>query len=639
MRGASTTTSPEAVPVPSATGPITLPDCESVLDEIADEDLVSALNRGDLVKALAERGLEGARDVLRQEEQVGGEAAKRIASFRERLRRQLSRQLSRVQQDYRRKESDLESIRLRQRKLLEEEVARLQASLERSRRLSADGLAADPALLDAVRSALLVPSDMMAEAFAEPKTSIWARFVAWLKALWAKIKSLFSRSKPAPKPKKSPGRPLTLGRLAPFGRSLDPTSAGDLFSQLTPAQLEALQEAARKNLQAKSRDLSQQGKKEEAAVEAQKKALEREAEAAREQAERQREQRIKEAVEARLKGELKDRGLVRDDSGKLTVTYALVEKFARLVLDEESKALPEGIRLSLQGSASTGLYEKGKLRSSEEVARLDIPSSLLEARLRGSRHLMEEHAYVYREVRSESLHAVLMLDISGSMAEGEKLNAAKKALLALYTAVHRRYPDALVDIVAFDNNVRVLDLLALWEVPAGSFTNTGEALNVAHQLLRSSRATRKELYLITDGLPESYTDPATGQVKSGNLPRAMDMALSRASELRTVTPLVSTLVLLKSDNAAFENAAREIARVLHGSVVVTDPRRLAFELLVRFTGQSVTESAPRAADQAPEPEAKAIGPSAPTPASPGGTARDRRKARRAAAGGPAAGGG
>ena len=41
----------------------------------------------------------------------------------------------------------------------------------------------------------------------------------------------------------------------------------------------------------------------------------------------------------------------------MAVTYALVEKFARLGLEEEAKALPEGLRLSVKGAAATGLYE------------------------------------------------------------------------------------------------------------------------------------------------------------------------------------------------------------------------------------------------------------------------------------------
>jgi uncharacterized protein with von Willebrand factor type A (vWA) domain len=178
------------------------------------------------------------------------------------------------------------------------------------------------------------------------------------------------------------------------------------------------------------------------------------------------------------------------------------------------------------------------------------------------------------------------------MGEGEKLPAAKKALLALYVAVRRRYPDATIDVVAFDNEVRLLDLVQLWETPPGSFTNTGEALRTAFLLLRSSRANRKELFLVTDGLPEAYTD-VDGRIKSGNLDKAMEYALVRSKELTSVKPFKCTMVLIKSANPEYEKAARLLTHQLNGELVVTEPQRLGIELLVRWaSGKEQTRRAP-----------------------------------------------
>ncbi|MCI4362653.1 MAG: hypothetical protein L3J77_05635, partial [Thermoplasmata archaeon] len=105
----------------------------------------------------------------------------------------------------------------------------------------------------------------------------------------------------------------------------------------------------------------------------------------------------------------------------------LVERFARLVLEEETKQLPADVRLSLAGGASTGMYEKARLRQPDEIAHMDLPGSILAARQAGLRHIDESTSLVYREVTSERVHVVLAFDRSGSMAEGEKLPAAKKA--------------------------------------------------------------------------------------------------------------------------------------------------------------------------------------------------------------------
>ena len=300
------------------------------------------------------------------------------------------------------------------------------------------------------------------------------------------------------------------------------------------------------------------------------------------------EHRLRDAEEKRFERELKERGFIAERGGDLAVTYGLVERFAKLLLEEESRRLPGDVRLSLKGGGATGVYEKARLRQSDEIAHLDVPGSLLAARLEGSRHIDESTSYVYREITSERVHVVLAFDRSGSMSEGGKLDAAKKALLALYVAVRRRHPDATIDLLAFDNSVTVLDLVELWECRAGSFTNTAEAIRAAHLLLQASRASRRELYLITDGLPESYTAD-DGSVKSGQLDEALEHALARARELATVAPLRSTVILLKSAHPEFEVAARSIARTLGGELVVTDPTRLGVELLVRWAHGSEVE--------------------------------------------------
>ena len=290
---------------------------------------------------------------------------------------------------------------------------------------------------------------------------------------------------------------------------------------------------------------------------------------------------MREGESRRLERELKERGFVAERAGELVVTYGLVERFARLLLEEESRRLPGDVRLSLRGGGSTGTYEKARLRRPEEVAHLDVVGSLLAARLAGLRHIDESTSVVYREVTAERVHVVLAFDRSGSMAENGKLEAAKKALLALYVAVRRRHPDATIDVLAFANDVVVLDLVELWGCAAGAFTNTAEAVRAAHLLLAGSRATRREFYLITDGLPEAYTD-ANGEVRSGQLEVAMEHALERSRELATVAPLRTTIVLLRSDHPEYEVAARAIARTLGGDLVVTEPAHLGIELLVRW---------------------------------------------------------
>jgi Mg-chelatase subunit ChlD len=465
-----------------------------------------------------------------------------------------------------------------------EQIAALEARLRAARSIDWSRLP-PPELLDEVRSALLLPSASWNQP--PPPPGLLARLKAAIARFLTWLRRLFGRSKVAPG-KRSEGRRMPIAFRSADGRTLGPSELGEALARLSTPERNELSDHVAGALKTRERTLEREAEEKRRQAEAQRRRLEEERAEAERRAAADTEARVRAGEERRVERELKERGFVAERAGELVVTYGLVERFARILLEEETHRLPGDIRLSLRGGGSTGVYEKARLRRPEEVAHLDVPGSLLAARLTGSHHIDESTSYIYREVTAERVHIVLAFDRSGSMAESGKLEAAKKALLALYVAVRRRYPDATVDVLAFDNDVQVLDLVELWECKAGAFTNTAEALRAAHLLLRSSRASRRELYLITDGLPEAYTD-ADGRVRSGQLDVAMERALERARELATVSPLRTTMILLKSEHPEYETAARTIARTLAGDLMITEPAHLGVELLVRWAHGTETE--------------------------------------------------
>ena len=570
-----------------------LPDCRQFADDVVSDDLLDLLSKEELVRALAEGGVEAARALLDRRAEDDPRLKSRLQELRERLRRQASRRIGRVLEEYDRKTVALQTVSREEREKLEAELAAAEARRKAAGSLDFSHLP-DSTWLPEVRAALLLPD---ASWNRPPRRSVWQRIRDFFSRLLASILNLFRRRR-TKAPIRDTGRPMTFASLGGVGRALGPSEIGDVLARLSPAQLEELKSDVDRLQQDRERDLRREAEEKRKAAEAQQRALEAEREEARRRAERESDNRTRDALHRRFDRELTERGLVTERGGELTVTYGLIERFARLVLEDESRVLPRDVRLSLKGGASTGVYEKARLRQPEEVAHLDLPSSVVQARLEGARHLDESNSFVYREVTSERVHVVLLLDKSGSMSEGGKLPAAKKALLALYVAVRRRHPDAAIDVIAFDNDVRLLDLLELWECPPGSFTNTSEALHAAHLLLRSSKASRKEVFLLTDGLPESFTD-MDGRVRSGQLDQAMAHALARGQELATVTPLSFTMILLKSDHPEYEVSARRIVKTVGGSLVVTDPEHLGVELLVRWAGGTETMRRPIAEAPAP----------------------------------------
>ncbi len=561
------------------------------------EDLVDALDRAELIRALAEGGVEGARALLRRRAEADTELKSRLERLRERLRRQASRKVAHQLEEYDRRVGDLRVLAERTDEDVARRIAELEERLRRSREIDWSRLPPSDLWGD-LSSALLVPEASWNRPPAAP--GLWARLRAAVARFVAWLKRLFSRPAPAPPPRKE--RTVPLAFLAGDGRTLGPSELGEALARLSGPERSELAGRVEGSIRAREKALEQEAEEKRRAAEEQRRQLEREREELRRRADGETDRTVRDAQDRRFERELKERGFVAERGGELAVTYGLVERFARLLLEETSRQLPGDVRLSLRGGASTGIYEKAKLRRPEEVARLDVPSSLLEARLAGSRHIDEGTSYVYREITAERVHVVVAFDRSGSMAEGGKLEAAKKALLALYVAVRRRYPDATIDVLSFDNTVSALDLVELWECRPGAFTNTAEALRAAHLLLQASRSGRRELFLITDGLPEAYTDD-TGQVRSGQLDVAMERALERARELATVAPLRSAVILLKSDHPEYETAARAIARTLGGEMVVTEPTRLGIELLVRWAHGAEVEQRPALPPPPPAPAA------------------------------------
>ncbi|MFZ0891133.1 MAG: hypothetical protein WAN77_01815, partial [Thermoplasmata archaeon] len=577
---------------PASDEAISLPDCTQFPEDVISDDLLDLVDSAALIRALAEQGVAGAQALLDDLAKSDTSLAARIARLRERLRRQASRRVGRVDTSYQERLNQLDLVQRRSKEEIEAEIQALEARLKAARAVDFARLASSE-FLPEVTDALLIPTASWMQP--EERPSIWARIKAFFARIGAWFRRLFGGRRSAPETKEPGARPFSFATLAANGRALGPSQVGEALARLSPAQRDELKDRVEDSIESKERDLRRGAEAKRKEAEAQQRALEAEREEARRRAESEVDSRVRAAEQARVERELKERGFVAERGGELVVTYGLVERFARLVLEEESRQLPGDVRLALKGGAATGVYEKAQLRQPDEVAHLDVVSSLLAARMEGSRHIDERSSFVYREITSERVHVVLAFDKSGSMAELGKLEAAKKALLALYVAIRRKHPDATVDVLAFENDVQVLDLVELWECKPGSFTNTAEALRTAHLLLQSSRANRREVYLITDGLPEAYTD-MEGRVHSGNLDAAMEHALARAEELATVTPLKFSMVLLKSEHPEYEMAARAITRVLSGELIVTDPQHLGVELLVRWArGTETTRRAPASA--------------------------------------------
>jgi Mg-chelatase subunit ChlD len=300
------------------------------------------------------------------------------------------------------------------------------------------------------------------------------------------------------------------------------------------------------------------------------------------------ETRSREELRKELLSTLTHMGLLQrggPEDSDYEITEVLVEKFAEL-LYTELKGSKWGHRERRGRQISdTGVYDKERLRTVDEESRMDLLTSVTNGRINhpGDRGLYDSDIVVMREVSTSELHAVILVDISGSMEENGRLEAAKRAALALVQAVKRDNPRNLVDIISVSTRARPVTLREVMRMEPHGFTNMQEAFALAQGLMASSRSDRRLVFLVTDGMPEAYTG-LDGNPVAGDLAKAMDLALSEAERLGRLEGMSFVMFLLEPKDPAYLKAARRIADAGSGSVITADPQQLATQMLGSYYG-------------------------------------------------------
>jgi Mg-chelatase subunit ChlD len=341
-------------------------------------------------------------------------------------------------------------------------------------------------------------------------------------------------------------------------------------------------ETKKANLKKRSKDLKVKEQKTKEELKAHEEKLKKKRKKEEEDIKAQVESIPKEKVKSKIREKLETSGYIAGEGKELSITSSLIDRFANIVLTAEIQNIPTAYHAIYGASDVEGIYERARLRTVDEISRMDIVESMVNARIRhpSDRHIYEDDVITYRDKRGANNHVVLMFDKSGSMDENDRIVAAKKAVLALYKAVKEKNPQNIVDLVAFDTEVSVMDLLGVWQSEPKGFTNTGEALKTAKELLSDSNADRKLVYLITDGLPEAYTHE--GRSIAGDTKASLEYAVSQAKDLSYVSNLHLTMILLEEKEKIYVDAAEKIVTASNGRAVVVEPQELAAEMIMDF---------------------------------------------------------
>ena len=118
--------------------------------------------------------------------------------------------------------------------------------------------------------------------------------------------------------------------------------------------------------------------------------------------------------------------------------------------------------------------------------------------------LDESDLELYETEHKSTTSTVLMIDISHSMIlYGEdRITPAKKVAMALSELISKKYPKDNLDIVVFGNDAWKISVKDLPYLKVGPYhTNTVAGLELAMDILRRSKSSNKQIFMITDGKP------------------------------------------------------------------------------------------------------------------------------------------
>ncbi len=379
-------------------------------------------------------------------------------------------------------------------------------------------------------------------------------------------------------------------------RSVDPEWYRNEAKKILEEEVRDTADATEKDIEEKLREgkkaKEEWGRKEK---ERRNKALELERAFDKEMKEKERtlEDMTKEEMKKELTSTLKNMGFLQKSYEKelegaaqeWEITQALVEKFSEFIYSEimEQRRNVRDQRGSRVSDA--GVYEKAKLRMISEESRMDILQTIVNSRMNhpNTRGIDHHDMTVLKEVTTSEVLGIIIMDISGSMEENMRMEAAKRSVLALTQAIKRDNPRNRVDIIALSTRAQPISLKEVMTVEPRGFTNHQEAIALARSILDNSRADRNLLFLITDGLPEAYTDN-DGKAVAGDLDRSMKLAIKEASGLLRYSNLSFNIFLLEPEDQDFIDSARKIAKAGEGNVIIADPRQLADRVLGSYQG-------------------------------------------------------
>jgi uncharacterized protein with von Willebrand factor type A (vWA) domain len=197
----------------------------------------------------------------------------------------------------------------------------------------------------------------------------------------------------------------------------------------------------------------------------------------------------------------------------------------------------------------------------------------------GRLHLTTDDFEIYRTTATTRCSTVIMLDMSYSMMMAGRFEAGRRVALALDSLIRNKFPRDWLRVVAFSYFVLTLEprmLLDSYWVEYGGGTNFQEALRQARVLLERQKGGTRQIVMITDGEPNTYSYWSGG----GNGRGAMAETLREVTRCTREGIVINTFMMAQEPSST--HFVRLMAKVNRGRAFFSSPRHLGAYVLLDY---------------------------------------------------------
>ncbi|MBM3945907.1 MAG: VWA domain-containing protein [SAR202 cluster bacterium] len=276
---------------------------------------------------------------------------------------------------------------------------------------------------------------------------------------------------------------------------------------------------------------------------------------------------------------LEEAGLLQRDGDEWALTAKALRKIGERALQDIFGKLREGMfgahNLDKRGVGVELLDETRPFQFGDAFS-VDVQKSVMNAVVRGGQHTPVKLDIRDFEVQQTGARTecstVIALDMSYSMMMNGCFQAARKVALALDTLIRSKFPRDNLYVVAFSYFVLTLKaqmLLNSHWVEYGGGTNVQEGLRQSRRILRKHKLGTKQVILITDAQPTTYTRDDGQVVGWGRYRPTPDVLAATLREVAQCTKeniTINTFMMAPADRTLTE-FVRMMAKLNNGRLL------------------------------------------------------------------------